>query len=216
MECSVCKIDKEENNFQTYWHSSQNKMRTRKQCTKCFYENRMKNNNPDKYYENNPDYKKCHSCNEWKLIATDYYTTKTGKIYIIRCKDCEQKGVREDRQKYLRENCGSDQVLRKPNTYTDEYQKECTFTLMGQLGYQYDEITGIWTKDTWKEIKDGKPYFPKIVKFKKPIKRIKPEMVIKMIELREEGYSLQMIAENLGTSNTSVFVHLNKHYGKIS
>ena len=214
MKCNVCNEDKEENQFQTYWHSTQQKIRTRKQCTKCFYENRMKKNNPDKYYENKPEYRKCPSCKEWKLLATDFYLRQDGSLYINRCKVCEQAGVKKEREKYLKENCGSDQIKLKPNTYTDQYQKECTANIMEQLGYVYDTITGIWTKQGWKEIKDGKPYFPKITKYRKPVMRINDEAVLRMIELRKEGHSLQVIADQLGTSNTTVFVHLTKNYGK--
>ena len=33
--CSKCKIEKEDKEFQTYWHSTQQKFRIRKECTFC-------------------------------------------------------------------------------------------------------------------------------------------------------------------------------------
>lgn len=37
MLCTLCYVDKPEEEFATYWHSSQQKMRKRKQCTSCLY-----------------------------------------------------------------------------------------------------------------------------------------------------------------------------------
>lgn len=216
MRCNVCNEDKEENQFQTYWHSTQKTTRTRRQCNKCFYGNRMKNNNPEKYYQDKPEYKKCIGCNEYKLIKKDFYTTSEGKIYLIRCKSCEMAKVKQERIEYLKSNCGSDQIKLKPNTYTDEYQRECTFAIMERLGYVYDTITGIWTKDGWKEIKDGKPYFPLVKgrKLRTPGVRVTKELYDKMVELRELGYSYQMIANELGVSNTNAFKYINNYYVK--
>ena len=86
MKCNVCNEDKELNQYQTYWHSTQQKMRTRKQCNQCYYNIRLRNKNPEKYYQNNPDYHKCNTCKDWKLIK-EFYTTND-KIYSHRCRVC--------------------------------------------------------------------------------------------------------------------------------
>lgn len=40
IKCNKCYIEKEDNQFQTYWHSTQNKHRMRKTCTVCYYNQR--------------------------------------------------------------------------------------------------------------------------------------------------------------------------------
>lgn len=52
MICNCCKIDKNINEYQTYWHSTQQKYRTRKECTKCY--NHKKNEK--KKLRLNPNY----------------------------------------------------------------------------------------------------------------------------------------------------------------
>jgi hypothetical protein len=210
MRCNVCDKDKEENQFQTYWHSSQQKMRTRKQCTECLYQNRLKNRNPEKYYQNNPNYHKCNTCAKWKLID-EFYTSKD-KIYNNRCKLCSKELDKSKRLEELQESCGSDRISPIPNNYTDEFQKNCTFNLMEQLGYIYDEPTGIWTKPGWKEIVDGKPYFPHVYKIKKVGIKITETLIERMVQYNKLGWTRNRIAEELGISDITVYKYL-KIYG---
>jgi hypothetical protein len=209
MRCTVCDKDKEINQFQTYWHSTQQKMRTRKQCTECLYNIRLKNHNPEKYYQNNPDYKKCNTCSEWKLAATEYYH-KNGRPYMNRCKECELTLERNRRKEYLMENCGSEKVSPKPNHYADEYQKACTFYFMEVMGYIYDEPTGIWIKPGYKEIRDGKIIFPTLNLKAITRKKISPTKLERILGLREQGLSYEKIAEQLGISDTSVYKYIKK------
>lgn len=209
MRCTVCDQDKELNQFQTYWHSTQQKMRQRKQCTQCLYEIRMKHNYPDKYYSNKPEYKKCNTCNEWKLIETEFYH-RNGKAYQNRCKFCELSIDRQKRREYLQDNCGSEKVLLTPNKYMDEHQKNCTFWMMETLGYIYDEATGVWTKAGYKEIKDGKIIFPTLKLKDVTRRKISATKFDKIIILREQGLSYEKIAEELGISDTTVYKHIRK------
>lgn len=210
MKCNVCHHDKELNQFQTYWHSTQKKMRTRKQCTECFYQTRLKRKNPDKFYENNPNYKKCNSCSDWKLLSEYYH--KDGKPYLNRCRECERNIERNKRKEYLINNCGSDKIPPKPNTYRDEYQKACTYEFMQTLGYTFDEPTGIWIKPGVKELINGKPFFPKVGKSRKIGNKITTKMVEEMIELYKSGWGYQRISNKLGCSDTSVFKYIKKLY----
>jgi len=211
MRCNVCEQDKELNQFQSYWHSTQQKMRIRKQCTECLYQIRMKKKNPDKFYQDKPEYKKCITCNEWKLGATEYYQ-KNGKPYLNRCRQCELSIERNKRKEYLMENCGSEKIPPQPNRYADEYQKACTFHFMEMMGYIYDEPTGIWTKPGYKEIKDGKPIFPtlnlKSIIYKR--NKISPTKLDRILILREQGFSYEKIAAELGISDTAVYKHIKK------
>lgn len=210
IRCNVCDELKEENQFQKYWHSTQQKMRTRKQCTECLYSIRLKRKNPDKYYENNPNYKKCNTCNEWKLVS-EYYHRPNGKIYLHRCKACE---IEKERNKYKQiqlENCGGGKVPTKPNKYQNDIQKQCTFELMQLLGYLYDNPTGIWIKPGFKEIKNGKPFFPTIIPAKKKKKyRILNQDKIKLIEeYTNRGLNPKQIAMKMGISSTTIYKFLN-------
>ena len=214
MRCNVCNEDKEIKLFQTYWHSTQQKMRTRKQCTECLYQIRLKRKNPDKYYENNPNYHKCNTCNDWKEIK-DFYTTN-GEIYSNRCRVCTRDLDQRKRREHLEQSCGSDKVKQKPNQYVDEYQKNCTFNLMQQLGYTYDEPTGIWIKPGWKEIKDGKPHFPDVYKTRRIGVKVTQTMVEQMLELRKLGWGYKRIADKIGISDTSVFKYVSRYEGKIN
>ena len=205
MRCNVCDKEKELNQFQTYWHSTQQKMRTRKQCTECLYQLKLKRKNPEKYYENNPDYKKCNTCKEWKLIETEFYHRR-GVVYNNRCRHCELTQERNKRKEYLMENCGSDRVSPKPNTYTDEYQKNCTFHMMELMGYTFDEPTGIWIKPGYKEIKNGKAFFPTIKETSiNHRNKVTPTKLDRIIKLKSMGLDNSEVAEELGLSEITVY-----------
>jgi len=211
MRCNVCNKDKELNQFQTYWHSTQNKMRTRKQCTECLYQIRLKRKNPDKFYENNPDYHKCNTCNNWK-VKNEFYTNDDNEIYSNRCRQCEREKERTKRQEYLADNCGSDKVLMTPNCYADEYQKNCTFTVMERMGYQFDEQSGIWIKPGYKEVKDGKPHFLTI-KHVRPYTKGSPvttKLIQDIIYYKLKGYTNRDISKELRLSETTVWKYLKE------
>ena len=210
MKCNVCNKDKELNQFQTYWHSTQQKMRTRKQCTECYYNNRLIRKDPEKYYSNNPKYHKCNTCKDWKEKKCFYSTN--GEIYNNRCKICTRELEQRKRQEYLEQSCGSDKILTKPNKYSDEYQKACTHQLMKALGYTFDEPTGIWVKHGVKEIVNGKPFFPNVGKSRKIGSKITTKMVEQMLELYKSGWGYQRISQKLGCSDTSVFKYIKKLY----
>jgi hypothetical protein len=214
MRCNVCNEDKEIKLFQTYWHSTQQKMRTRKQCTECLYQIRLKRKNPDKYYENNPNYHKCNTCHDWKQVK-DFYTSND-EIYSNRCRTCTRELDHKKRQEHLEQSCGSEKVKTKPNQYTDEYQKKCTFNLMEQMGYTYDEATGIWIKPGWKEVKDGKAHFPNIGKSRRIGIRVTEPMVEEMLRLRKLGWGFKRIGDKIGISDTTVFKYVSRYEGKIN
>jgi len=210
MRCTVCDKIKEINQFQTYWHSTQQKMRTRKQCTECYYNKRLLGKDPEKYYQNNPNYKKCSTCSEWKLLSAFYQ--KHGKPYLNRCKECEKNLERKKRKEHIMNNCGGDLVLMRPNKYTDKYQMACTFELMEALGYTFDEPTGIWIKPGVKELVDGKPVFLNVGKSRKIGNKITTKMVDEMLELYKSGWGYKRISNKLGCSDTSVFKYIKKLY----
>ncbi len=237
MICNCCSIDKEEKYFQTYWHSSQNKYRTRKECTECLYKKRkesklkrlstpteivqpqVQESQPDPIPDiiieqedtrtdfSTEDLYLCKVCMEEKSLYEFY--NRFGRPIESVCKSCELEKNKQIRQEYLKENCGSEFVWAEVNKYTDEYQKECTFNLLKLLGYLYDEETGIWTKPGWKEIKDGQPHFPNVTS-KKGKKRLTKEDKENIKRLYEKGYSVDDISIEMRISDTSIYRYVKE------
>ena len=121
--CSKCKIEKESNEYYTYYHSKYDKHFTRRVCTKCYNKqvleyqkkkNEYKLNLKDERnkliellteqnkvqpvvqelivedFSTNPDYKKCTTCAEYKLLS-EYYQNKQSGYYHTRCKVCHNE-----------------------------------------------------------------------------------------------------------------------------
>jgi hypothetical protein len=202
-------------------------MRQRKQCNECFYIIRLKKKNPDKYYEDNPNYRKCKICGEWKVLDEYYFHNKEKGTRANQCKPCVRLKENEDshkkRELELSESCGSERVKVKPNQYNDQYQKACTFSIMETLGYIFNEENGVWLKPGWKELNEnGKVIFPKILsrrkvkgyqiveyEGRKPVNFVTPEIYDKIFELRANGYTYENIGKILNIGHTTVFKYVN-------
>jgi hypothetical protein len=213
MTCTKCGVEKEESNYQKYFHSTQNKWRVRKQCTDCYYKTRLKRKNPELFYSQDPNYKKCKTCNEWKTQDDYYFHSRVTGVRFNECKICQNIKDKQEREDYLEENGGSERISRHPNKYEDKYQKEQTFMVMRILGYTYNEDSGIWTKEGWKEIVNGKIVFPQIKKRKKLgtyESKVTYEIIEKIIELRDKGMSYEKIGDKLDISDSAAFKHYNK------
>jgi hypothetical protein len=236
--CTKCNIEKTEDNYATYFHSSQQKMRTRKICKSCFneqkklYRSSIKNKKitqpqppeleiePIIDYSNNKNYRQCNTCSTWKEL--DKYYCSNGKPTSNRCIVCTREKERLDSIENMKLKGGSDMVPKLPNKYFDEYQRSNTFEVMKLLGYLYDEETGIWTKSGWKEIKDGKAFFPHLRKRKpkpKPpkevfIKKVSPEFYEKIMMYKEKGLKRYEIASLLNTSPTTITNTIKKYETK--
>ena len=221
--CSKCKESKPDDNYATYWHSTQQATRRRKVCNPCFneqkriYRESIKNKKitqPDPPelipepiidYSNNPDYRECSKCKEWKHVD-EYYKFK-GKAKAKKCKKCYREDERELAEKTREENGGGNVVPLNPNVYSDKYQKQTTFDVMQALGYIYDNETGIWFKPGIKEIVDGLPFFTKLKPFKKGKyqTRVPEEKRQEVITLSKSGVSLRRISSKLGISDTTIW-----------
>lgn len=223
--CSKCDLEKPENEYYSYYHSVQQKWRQRKVCNSCIrdqkrkYDERLKEKKiiqpevPESLtidYSTNPDYYKCYRCHEWKVIKTDYYLRKDGKPLNSRCKVCQRDLDRIEADQLRKENGGNLKVNQRPNHYLDSYQRENTFLLMELMGYTFDEETGIWFKEGWKHIVDGKPVFIVIKeKMKNRKRKVKPrvnnvELINKIIEMRSKNMTYVQIADKLNVSDTTV------------
>ncbi len=228
MICSKCSIDKPETDYATYFHSTQNKMRTRKVCKSCFneqkrfYKESIKNKKITPPiedltptiefivpidYSTNPDYKKCNSCFEWKHLDEYYFQQKSKGIKFGECIVCHKEKDKREHEEYLDNNGGHDRILVRPNQYMDEIQKRQTFDVMKVLGYTFDEENGIWTKEGVKTIEDGRIVFHLVKSSRKNRgkgKKISQTLKDKVISYRQKGYSMGRISLITGVSDSSI------------
>lgn len=174
-QCTKCKIEKELNQFYTYWHSTQQKQRVRGECNQCFF-NKRKETKLIKLEQSNliqvsirpeiiqpvvlelqPDlstdknYKLCRTCQKYLELDKYYnHNSRHSKTYLD-CKTCinkkEVQMARERRIIHLKENGGSERHFEKPNQWVDEYQKEATYNILKSIGWKLNEDNGIWWKD---------------------------------------------------------------------
>ena len=173
--CYKCKIDKEDKEFQTYWHSTQQKFRIRKECTFCHNtqhneRRRLKRleskliqvsirpeiiqpvvTEPQPDLSSDKNYKQCRTCQQFKF-KTEYYSySKRGKKSFLDCRICVNKKElarsRKEREKYLEDNGGSLYRKEKPGEWVDDYQKQATHNILKAIGWKLNEDNGIWWKD---------------------------------------------------------------------
>jgi hypothetical protein len=240
--CSKCKIEKDNKEYYTYFHSTQQKHRTRKVCQECCakqkknYKQRIRQEKlrmkeiltqPEKVaviapelqpdlFKGNPLYKFCKNCNQYKLL-TDYYVNKGINGYATWCKVCHNSHTRQKQTEYYqnkyKNNGGSERVLSKPNNYTDEYQKEQTFWVMELMGWTYNE-NGVFSKDGIKDKDNNWMNVKNVPKKKKEIGvRVSREYdVDKIKELRENGLFLNEIAKIMKCSKPTVMKLLKTAY----
>lgn len=225
--CNKCKVEKELNQFQTYWHSTQQKHRTRKECTECMYkirnEKRRLKRKETKLIEvsipteiiqpvvpeleielsiDDSNYKKCNTCFEIKPIEKFYFQNKKLGKRFGRCSECELEKDRQERLELVKEQNGAIRIKSKPNEYYDEYQKEYTFNILKAIGWIFNEEKGMWWKPGVKN-EDGTfvNVKPNRYKYNKPLT---DDQHRDMIMLRKKGMRVGEIAGYIGASDASV------------
>ena len=164
--CSKCKVEKELDQFQKYWHSTQQKERIRGYCISCFYEQKrlykesIKKEKIIPPVEDIPQpaileteydtdiFKLCKECQEWKLIDTDFYR-HSKKFPNARCKDCEREIEKQKYYDEIEQNGGHDRCPVKVGVYADRFQQEQTETFLTALGWKKND-SGTWWKEGFK------------------------------------------------------------------
>lgn len=220
MICNKCNLDKPENNYETYWHSTQQKYRTRRICKTCIsnqkkeYKLLIKQMNkvqpevlesqPEVIdtLSTNPQYKKCSRCFEYRHKIDGYYLNSGKKSRFSMCKIC----CRKERKKYPSKTIEgpTERYYPQPNRYYDEKQRLEVFGVMERLGYLFNSENGIWYKEGWKT-KDG--VFLNIKKLKRrgvSGKVIPEEVKRKIIEEKKKGTTIKKIMEMFKISHSTI------------
>jgi hypothetical protein len=196
MICTKCSVDKPLDQYETYFHRPQNKLRTRKYCRDCFKEQKRKYREsimmkkiiepvvPELEIEvlepqpveqinplsNNPDYKLCRTCQEYVHIDGYYHHGSKKQTTYLDCRKCcnktESNKRRQEREEWRENTGGSDRIRNEVGVYEDEYQKEQCYMVMEVLGYTYSEECGHFLKPGVKEYVDCKLKFFKVNKEK--------------------------------------------------
>lgn len=223
IRCNKCDNLKEEKEFETYWHSTQKKMRTRKICRGCIsiqkkaYKDLLKQRKitqpvvpelqpePIIDYSLDPNYKQCIKCKEYRT-KDNYYKLGTDSRFNT-CKICIKIKDDEDREQELIENGGSLKIPPKPNVYRDKYQKELVFSFLPLCGWKFNEETGIWYKDGIKD-ENGK-----FLNLKESITRrnLTQSEIRSIYRLRRQGMLQREIAQELGITTATVHKWLKRN-----
>lgn len=196
MVCNVCQVEKNESEFQKYWHSTQNKFRVRKQCSNCFYLKRKKVKLIEEPIEEEiippvedmeeiepfveevlpPTHKVCSRCEISKPLDQFGIYRNTASTRRARCHNCERIKEKEKYQIRVENRGGSSRIPVKPNKYADALQKQQVFEFLTLLGWNFNEANGKWWKPGVKT-EDGVfinivvPEKAEKVKIKKPRKQ---------------------------------------------
>ena len=237
IRCSKCDIEKEEDQYATYFHSKQNKLRTRRICKSCFNEQKriyresiikekiiqptpIPTPIPEPFVETkvfiDMDTKVCFTCKVDKPITDFYIHKRTGKPFTS-CKRCELDKDNDKYEEYIKENGGSERVKLKPGQWVDEYQQENVEGFLKVIGWKYNGkhwykegvrgIDGIW------ERMRGKPKYRKPVKEKaSPKSDLLRRQVQDIIKLRDAGETLARIASIYSTSVPTLYKVINQYY----
>lgn len=214
IRCNKCSELKEDNQFATYWHSTQKKMRTRKICRVCIliqkaeYRKTVKERKitqpvqpePIIDYSLDPNYKQCIKCKEYRT-RDNYYKFGTDSRFNT-CKICIKKKDLEEREEELIENGGSLKIPPRPNTYNDKYQKELVFEFLPLIGWKFNEENGIWYKSGFKD--ENGNFLTLTGKKRKSSVRLTNEQRQEIIKLRRKGYKLEYIAIKYGVTKSGI------------
>jgi hypothetical protein len=207
--CSKCKIDKEDSEFYTYWHSKYNRHFIRRTCTSCYIKHQLEKRNERKLKLQEerkemievltqqiivqPDVpelepvvlegKKCLLCKENKPF-TEFYQNKQNGYYHTKCKKCHleysNKKLHEYYQKKYETCGGSEKVMTHPNTYMDKYQEAQTHWVLEVMGWKFND-NGVWSKEG---IKDKDNNWDKIPKQEKVIQLRKSRLELNSNDIK--------------------------------
>ena len=220
--CTKCKIERNDDEYYSYWHSTQQKYRTRLICNTCTRkqskEYKLNRKNKNIMIEEVPT-QTCPQCKK-DVPLTGYYESGRG-IKGRYCSSCIRKNQNDKNYKKVMSNGGSERVPVKINTYCDEFSKAQTFYVLETLGWEFNEDTGIWSK---LGVKDKFGNWVNIIPQKK--RKSRPAGILtkkkhgvhnyipQIIRQREEGMTYGDIADIYCCSHTTIRMIVSKYYNE--
>lgn len=237
--CSKCKVDKDEKEYYTYYHSGHKKFYTRLICLDCTRqqarEYKLKLRQQKKLLIQVPQQEKiiqpvvpklqqevlkgqrrCTMCNEVKNI-TEYYKKRHQCIICVR--EYEATTRRKNSLKRTIENGGSERVPQQCGVFSDVYQQQQVSEFLTALGWKLND-NGVWSKKGFKT-KD-KVWEKPIKKYKRiisgnyggsersPVYQKRDEL----LKLRETGMTYIKIGDIYGISPATVMRIIKDNYDK--
>ena len=168
--CTICKEEKDENEFKLYWHKqfasgTKGGWYRRKQCIKCYdkrhkeYKQKIAQQKKAQLALKNepqPETKNCWRCGEDYYLEDYWGTDANGNIKVLTskrppCFNCRQEITRKhanfnyiDKNGAYRANV---QMIGPPGTYASKEQRELTFMALTAMKFHYNKKLNIW----WKE-----------------------------------------------------------------
>jgi Mor family transcriptional regulator len=214
--CTRCKLEREESQYDKYWHSTRQKFFIRRICNPCMreaYKQYKLKVKQKKLIENNPDYKQCKKCMEYKNVDGFYLSATKNPVGM--CKICYNIYHRDKVKDKMEMNGGGEHYFSAPDKYTSEAQKSQVFMVMKTLGWYYtigENGVGVWNKPGLKENGVFINIVPKVKKIKKrPAvthgRKLNQNVWGNMetiVKLKEEGYTYKAIAEEYNCSEPTI------------
>lgn len=212
MICTICNKDLPESAFQTYYHSTQQVYRTRKQCTSCF----NKKKNEAKKLKKRTE---CLTCGEFKLRNEfpNYKALTTNDRRKRICKKCTARESYLKRKDRIQNNF-EEKVYSTPNRYSSDFQKEAVFDILKAINWQFNEETGTWFKPGLKDenknwngiITERDRRLQKSKQLMEFEEKRKKELDNKIIEYFNKGTSIYLIEKFTGKSSTYIVKRINE------
>jgi hypothetical protein len=236
--CSKCKVEKDEKEYYSYYHSGHKKIYTRLICLDCTRQQardyKLKLRQQKKLLIQVPQQEKiiqpvvqesqqevlkgqhrCKDCNEIKNM-NEFYLNRNQCIVCVREKEATYR--RKEILKRRMENGGSERVKQKPGDYTDIYQEKQVTEFLTALGWKLNP-NGVWSKEGFKN-KDKvweKP-FKKYKKINDNYKGSERSSVYEkrdeLLELRKTGMTYMKIGNIYGISPATVMRIIKDLYDK--
>jgi hypothetical protein len=218
--CSKCNVERNDDEYYSYWHSTQQKYRTRLVCGVCTREQskqyKLNRKNKLLIVEEVPT-QHCPQCKK-DIPLTGYYDSGKG-IKGRYCSSCIRKNQNDRNYKRVMSEGGSERIPVKPNSYVDEFQKAQTFYVLEALGWEFNEDTGIWSK---LNVKDKFGVWVNIIP--QPKIKWRPDGVIvrkkhgvhkyinEIVQHREQGATYPELAYIYCCSHTTIRKIINDYY----
>ena len=237
--CEKCKVEQDDKEYYSYYHSVRKKIYTRLICLSCTRQQAIENKSkikkekqpleqvpqqekiiqpvvPESQQEVLKGQRRCKDCNEIKNM-NEFYVNRYQCIVCVREKEATYR--RKESLERKMNNGGSERVKQTPGDYADIYQEQQVTEFLTALGWKLNP-NGVWSKKGFKT---------KDKVWEKPIKKYKridkgnykgsersPVYLkrLELIKLREDGMTLSKIATIYGISPATTLRIIRDDYDK--